>query len=205
MIGWLPLPRLWLHAGLLGAGALAGAAGGYAWRNASASAELAQAHAHHAAQSQALQGQMAAQAAAHAAQREAALAEALARWQQAQAAERAAVRTLHATQSRLADRERRLQEALDALPDDDGCGLSAARISLLNDAIADAAGAAAGAAVPAPAGGPDAAAAAAAADPRGGADQAALAGWAAAVIGLYDACRARVEAIRQWDEVVHGR
>ncbi len=68
--------------------------------------------------------------------------------------------------------------------------------------------------MPAAAGEPDHAAAAAAADTGGaqpaderadtagaaaGVGEAALAGWIAAVIGHYEYCRARVEAIARWD------
>jgi len=62
------------------------------------------------------------------------------------------------------------------------------------------------AAVPAPAAGPAAAGPAAAADPgeRASTD-ADIAGWALDAAALYEQCRARIDAIRQWDEVTHGR
>ncbi|TCT25918.1 hypothetical protein [Thermomonas haemolytica] len=62
------------------------------------------------------------------------------------------------------------------------------------------------AAVPAPAAGPAAAGPAAAADPgeRASTD-ADIAGWALDAAALYEQCRARIDAIRRWDEVTHGR
>lgn len=60
--------------------------------------------------------------------------------------------------------------------------------------------------VPAPAAGPAAAGPAAAADPgeRASTD-ADIAGWALDAAALYEQCRARIDAIRRWDEVTHGR
>lgn len=37
------------------------------------------------------------------------------------------------------------------------------------------------------------------------ADDSAIAQWIADAIGRYDECRARIDAIREWDEVTHGR
>jgi hypothetical protein len=55
----------------------------------------------------------------------------------------------------------------------------------------------------APAGGALAAPAAPAADP-GDSTDADIAGWIIDAASLYEACRARIDAIRQWDEVTHG-
>ncbi|MCR6497070.1 hypothetical protein LJB71_13125 [Thermomonas sp. S9] len=61
------------------------------------------------------------------------------------------------------------------------------------------------AAVPAPAAGPAATGPATAADPgeRASTD-ADIAGWALDAAALYEQCRARIDAIRQWDEQVNG-
>lgn len=135
--------------------------------------------------------------AAHAAERQAAAEDAARRLAAAQDAERAAVHALQATKTRLTDTQRRLKETLYGLPTADRCGLSGPARGLLNATIADAS------AVPAPAGEPAHTDAAAAADP--GATEADIAGWAADAIALYGECRARIDAIRQWDEVTHGR
>lgn len=156
-----------------------GFAGGYALKDRLADADIARLQAAHAAQQQA--------AAEDAARRLAA----------AQDAERAAVHALQATKTRLTDTQRRLKETLYGLPTADRCGLSGPARRLLNAAIADAS------AVPAPAGEPAHADAGASADP--GATEADIAGWAADAIALYGECRARIDAIRQWDEVTHGR
>lgn len=135
--------------------------------------------------------------AAHAAERRAAAEEAARRLAAAQDAERQAVHALHATKTRLAATQQRLKEALYALPTADRRGLSGPARGLLNAAIADAS------AVPAPASEPAHTDAESSADP--GATEADIAGWAADVIALYNECRARIDAIRQWDEVTHGR
>ncbi|TCS69750.1 hypothetical protein EDC61_11950 [Sulfuritortus calidifontis] len=125
---------------------------------------------------------------------------AAARLSAAQAAEAAAVRTLHATKSRLAVTEKRLKESLYALPTAQSYGLSYAARGLLNARLSDADD------MPARASEPDRAASESPADPgQSGVTEADLGGWIAGVIGAYDACRARIEAIRQWDEVTHGR
>lgn len=156
-----------------------GFAGGYALKDRLADAEIARLQAAHAAQQQA--------AAEDAARRLAA----------AQDAERAAVHALQATKNRLTDTQRRLKETLYGLPTADRCGLSGPARGLLNAAIADAGG------LPAPAGEPAHTDAGASADP--GADEAGVGSWIADAIALYGECRARIDAIRQWDEVTHGR
>lgn len=156
-----------------------GFAGGYALKGRLADAEIARLQA------------------AHAAEREAAAEEAARRLAAAQGAERAAVHALQATKTRLTDTQRRLKETLYGLPTADRCGLSGPARGLLNAAIADAGG------LPAPAGEPAHADAGASADP--GASEAGIAGWAADAIALYGECRARLDALRQWDEVTHGR
>jgi hypothetical protein len=115
----------------------------------------------------------------------------------AQDAERAAVSALQATKTRLAATEKRLKESLYALPTAGRCGLSGHARSLLNAAIA-------GDDLPARAALPAHAAAEPAAD-SGGASEAAVGGWISDAISAYDECRARLDAIRQWDEVTHGR
>lgn len=189
MIGTLSRP--WLAAGAL-AGAVvlfsAGAAVGHCYATQAGEARVARLERAHA---EARAEQM----------REAAL-----RYQRAEAAERAAVRTLQETQTALAQRDRRLREALYGLPTDARLGLAGPRLRLLNDALA----AAAGAGLPAPAAEPARAAAAAAADPgdapapAAAAGEAELALWIAGVIGQYEECRARLEAIREWDARAAG-
>lgn len=129
--------------------------------------------------------------------------DAAARLAAAQDAERQAVHALHATQSRLAATEKRLKESLYALPTAQSCGLSGAARGLLNASIV------AGDDLPARASEPDAAAAQPAADPGEPVTEADLGGWIAAAISAYDECRARIDAIRQWDVdvsgVAHGR
>lgn len=114
----------------------------------------------------------------------------------AQAAEAAAVRTLHATKTRLAAAEKRLKESLHALPTAQSCGLSGAARGLLNARLA-------ASDLPESAAGPDQPAAEPATDP--GVSEAELGGWISEAISAYDECRARIDAIRQWDEVTHGR
>lgn len=115
----------------------------------------------------------------------------------AQDAERAAVRTLQATKTRLAATEKRLKESLHALPTAQSCGLSGAARGLLNARLAAADD------LPARAADTDRAVAVPAAD--SGVTEAELGGWIADAISRYDECRARIDAIRQWDEVTHGR
>src|SRR5690606_1643917 len=103
-----------------------------------------------------------------------------------------------ATKNRLAAANRKLKEALYGLPTAAECGLSGPARGLLNRALDPAA-----APMPTDTGGAAGTAAAPAADP--GATEADIAGWAADAIALYGECRARIDAIRQWDEVTHGR
>ena len=157
----------------------AGFAGGYALKDRLADADIARLQA------------------AHAAERQAAAEDAARRLAAAQDAERAAVHALQATKTRLADTQRRLKETLYGLPTASSCGLSGPARRLLNATIADAS------AVPAPASEPARADAGASADP--GADEAGVGSWIADAIALYGECRARIDALRQWDEVTHGR
>lgn len=176
-----PWPMLALVAVCLASGF----AGGYALKGRLADADIARLQAAHAAQQQA--------AAEDAARRLAA----------AQDAERAAVHALQATKTRLTDTQRRLKETLYGLPTAGRCGLSGPARGLLNAAIAAPGG------LPAGSGEPAHADAEPAADPGAtgatGATEADIAGWAADAIALYGECRARIDAIRQWDEVTHGR
>lgn len=156
-----------------------GFAGGYALKDRLADADIARLQA------------------AHAAQRQAAAEDAARRLAAAQDAERAAVHALQATKTRLTDTQRRLKETLYGLPTADRCGLSGSARGLLNAAIA------------APGGLPEAASEPARADAESSADpgatEADIAGWAADAIALYGECRARLDALREWDEVTHGR
>lgn len=123
--------------------------------------------------------------------------ESAARLAAAQDAERAAVTALQATKHKLAATEKRLKESLYALPTAASCGLSGAARGLLNARLAAADG------LPARAAEPDRAAAESSADP--GVTEADLGAWIADAVSAYDECRARIDAIRQWDEVTHGR
>lgn len=156
-----------------------GFAGGYALKGRLADADIARLQA------------------AHAAQRQAAAEDAARRLAAAQDAERAAVHALQATKTRLTDTQRRLKGTLYGLPTADRCGLSGSARGLLNAAIA------------APGGLPEAASEPARADAESSADpgatEADIAGWAADAIALYGECRARLDALREWDEVTHGR
>lgn len=93
-----------------------------------------------------------------------------------------------------------LAEALYGLPTAGRCGLSTAAVGLLDRAIGDGGNLPEGAGEPA---GADAASSADAARPA--ASEAAIAGWMGDAIARYDECRARIDAIRRWDEVTHGR
>jgi len=143
------------------------------------------------------EGEIARIEAAHAAERQAAAEAAAQRMAAAEAAEAAVVRALSATKQQLAAANRRLKEDLYALPTAQRCGLSGAARGLLNARLA------AGDAVPARAAEPDAAPAAAAADTRD-ASEADIGGWIADAAAAYDECRARLDAIRRWDELTHG-
>ena len=161
----------------------AGFAGGYALKARMAEAEISRLHS------------------AHAAARAAAAQAMAARFSRAQDAEQAAVHALHETEKRLTATQRRLKDALYSL-DPGRCGLTGRARGLLNDAIADA-----GKPLPEGAAEPADAAAGPAADSdvsrSTGEREVAL--WIAEAIGLYEACRARIDAIRHWDEVTHGR
>jgi len=144
------------------------------------------------------EARVAALEAEHASEREEAMRQAAAKLSASQEAERRALHELHATKNRLAAANKRLKEALHALPTAADCGLSGPARGLLNRALDPAA-----APMPTDTGGAAGTAAAPAADP--GATEADIAGWAADAIALYGECRARIDAIRQWDEVTHGR
>lgn len=122
-------------------------------------------------------------------------AEAIAR---ARAADAAAITDLQQRLTRAAATTEDLRHALAATTSGRAC-LSADARRVLHRAPAFAA-------VPAPAAGPAAAGPAAAADPgeRASTD-ADIAGWALDAAALYEQCRARIDAIRRWDEVTHGR
>mgnify|MGYP006877475285 CR=1 FL=1 len=181
----IPLPAPWIAAA---AAIAAGFAGGYALK----------ARLHDGAIARAEAAVTACQRDAADMQRRAAE-EAAARLAAAQAAERQAMNALHATKTRLAATEQRLKESLYALPTASNCGLSGAARGLLNARLA-AGDLPAGAAEPA-------ATAAEPADYPGqpATAEAALGGWIASAISAYDECRARIDAIREWDEVTHGR
>lgn len=153
-----------------------------------------------AAEYERLRGEIARSEANHAAERQAA-AEASARLlAAAQETERAAVRALHETRTRLIAANRRLKEALYALPTAGNCGLSAGATRLLDDALGNAADVSARAPQPDPAAAESAADAA-----RPAASEAAVGAWIGDAIHAYDECRARIDAIRQWDDVTYGR
>ncbi|MCX8016641.1 MAG: hypothetical protein N2690_01870 [Rhodocyclaceae bacterium] len=166
----------------------AGFAGGYALKGRLAAGDIARSEA------------AVAECQRQSAQERAAAAEAAAhRLAAAQEAEARAVHALHATRARLAAADQRLKESLYALPTARSCGLSAAARGLLNDRIA------ASDALPQGAALADRAAAQPAADPgEPSTAEADLGVWIAEAIGRYDECRARIDAIRQWDEATHG-
>lgn len=118
---------------------------------------------------------------------------------QSQAAERDAVLALQETRRRLSAAEQRVKGDMYALPSASDCGLSAAARGMLNRAITSG-----GDAVPEGAGEPAGAAAAVAGD-SGGSSESAVGGWIAGAVSAYDECRARIDAIRRWDEVTYGR
>lgn len=126
---------------------------------------------------------------------ERARAEAIAR---ARAADAAAISDLQQRLARAAATTEDLRHALAATTAGRAClSADARRVLHRAPAFAD---------VPAPAAGPAAAAPAAAADPGDRAStDADLAGWALDAAALYEQCRARIDAIRRWDEVTHGR
>ena|GEM_PF-2277386 len=167
----------------------AGFTGGYALKERLADAEMARVEARHAAE------------------RESAAQETAVRFARAQDAQHQAVTALHATKTRLSETQRRLKDAIHTM-DHRRCGLDGRARGLLNDAIA-----AAGQPMPKGAAGTAHAAAAAATDPvqpgeqpiARGSSERDVAMWVADAIGRYEECRARIDAIRHWDEVTHGR
>lgn len=172
----------------------AGFAGGYALKKQLDAAEIAR-----------LKGDIARMEAAHAEDKRAAAEAAAARLAQSEAAARAVTLALDATKDRLAATRKRLKEELYALPTARGCGLSAGARGLLNAAIAEAG------ALPARAGASDRADAGLAADSgydaghdAGHVSEADLGGWIAEAAARYDECRARIDAIGQWDATVNG-
>lgn len=181
----MPVPRLWL---VPLAAACAGAAAAW-WVQGQ---RLDAADAHHRAGIAAMRQQQAEREAA--AQRAAAQ-----KLAAAQEAERAALHALHATRARLDATNKRLREALHGLPTSGRCGLSFGAVGLLDGGLVGT--------LPAGAARPDRADAGSSADPaRPAATEAAVGAWIADAAALYDECRARLDAIRQWDEVTsHGR
>lgn len=128
--------------------------------------------------------------------------EAARRLSAAQAAEQAAQSQLATVQERLHATDARLHQALARVARANRMCMSADTRRVLDDARRDADR------VPARTAEPDPAASAAAADPggpSGAASERAVAEWAATAIRLYGECRARIDAIREWDEVTHGR
>lgn len=147
-----------------------------------------------------LHGEIAHIEARYAVERQAAAEEAARRLAAAEEAERAAVHALHATRTKLTATNRRLKEALNGLSTRNNCGMSDAAVSMLNNAIRGAADLPEGTAEPYPA------AAGATADPaRPAASEAAIGKWIAEAAALYDECRARIDAIRQWDASLGSR
>lgn len=112
------------------------------------------------------------------------------RLQAAQEAEREALAKLATTKADLVAIRNRLKEAINGLPTASNCGLSDPARRLLNDAIA-------GDAMSSHPAEPARTDAAAAADP--GVTEGDLGAWIADAIVLYGECRARIEAIREWD------
>jgi hypothetical protein len=160
----------------------AGVAGGYALKGRLAEAQIARIQADHAAQRQA-----AAEAAA----------------QRLAAAQDAADRAVAQRDARIAELDattRRLRHDLRSATTGRPC-LSADARGLLHQSPAF------GTRMPETSGGVATAPAAAAPDPGERADStdADLARWILDVAALYEQCRARIDAIRQWDEVSRGR
>jgi hypothetical protein len=118
-----------------------------------------------------------------------------------EAAQKAADAAIAARDARIAELDattRRLRHDLQAATTGRPCLSSAAR-GLLQQSSAFKPG------LPAPTGSALAAAPAAAADPGDSTDTD-IAGWILDTAALYEQCRARIDAIRQWDdEVSHGR
>lgn len=165
----------------------AGFAGGYAFKGRLDAAVIER-----------LEGDIARIEAAHAEEKRAAAEAAAARLAAAQDAERRVARELQATKDRLAATKERLKEELYALPTAGRCGLSAPARGLLNDALA-------GNTLPQGAARSADAAAQPAADSGHDTGEADIGAWIADAIALHGECRARIDAIRQWDEVTHER
>ncbi|RPE72523.1 hypothetical protein EDC62_0214 [Tibeticola sediminis] len=170
----IPLPTVWIAAAALAAGA----AGGYALASKVSASETAQAEARLA---RCEAGR--AEDARAAAERTAAL---LAR---AQDADRAAAEKLAAQKAAFDKRLKEVRREIYSLSTGRECLSGALRLRL-NRAIAGADD------LPARPGGADPAAP----EP---ADDTAVAQWIANAASAYDDCRARIDAIRHWDEVTH--
>jgi prophage endopeptidase len=121
-----------------------------------------------------------------------------------EAAQRAADQAIAARDARIADLDamtRRLRHELSTATTGRPCLSSTAR-SLLQQSPAF------GIKLPTTTGGPAPADAALAADPGQHASDSSdtdIAGWIIDAASLYEACRARIDALRQWDEVTHDR
>ena len=171
----MPLPTAWIAAAALAVGA----AGGYAVAAKVAATETAQ------AESRRMQCEQArAEEARAAAENTAAL---LARAQDAESSAAARMAALRAAYDRKIEETRREIYRLSAGRE---CLSGALRLRL-NRAIA-------GDDLPQSPGGADPADA----EP---ADDSTVAAWALDAARLYDECRARIDAIRRWDELTHGR
>jgi hypothetical protein len=184
----IPLPTTYLAAIAAAIVAAAGFAGGWAVQARLAGAEVARARAA-VAECQAGRERDARAAAEETARKLTA----------AQAAERAAAANLHSVQETLNETDRRLRQALARVARADRVCLSADTRSVLDHARS-------AAHVPTGASGSHPADAGASADsggPGGAASERAVAEWAATAIRLYDECRARINAIRQWDELTY--
>jgi prophage endopeptidase len=121
-----------------------------------------------------------------------------------EAAQKAADQAIAARDARIADLDaitRRLRHDLKTATTGRPC-LSADARSVLHQSPAF------GLKLPSTSGGPASADAAPAADPGEPASETSdtdIAGWILDAAALYEACRARIDALRQWDEVTHGR
>lgn len=162
----------------------AGASLGYRYAAAQGEARLARAHAEISAE------------------RERAAREAALRLARAEEAARAASARLAATEEKLHATDRRLRQALAQRARADHLCLSGDTRRLLDDALDARADR-----LPETAGGAAAAAAAPAADSGGsaGTSERAIAAWIAEAVTRYELCRARIEAIRAWQERADGR
>jgi hypothetical protein len=174
----IALPSFWPWALVAIVSAAAGATVGYSWEHRARVAEVAQIR-------------------AEVARREAAAAEESRR--RIEAASRAADAVIAQRDARIAELDaatRRLRHDLATVTTGRAC-LSAAARRVLHDAPAFA-----GPDVPAPASSTAGATAASAAD-SGDSTDADVAGWIIDAASLYEACRARIDALRQWDAQVN--